>query len=350
MQHLVHQHFIDSKVTLRLPETWLSDCAKEKNDSHVGEGTFDALTLNLNNEERIRIPWSSKETTAILSAVLVEYNKVMKNYTAGPGGGDGDPVAYSVWQAREELGICNYVKVESKIYLTIIHLWDKEFNFLMTVVKVTVPSSVAVEDSREFGGDRDDDLTDNGTAQSSRTPPCRSPTFSNTSRAAASNQQVVALMNASRKARHDETQEMTSRFVSVLESNLNPSMNTSHAKQQTEHQVTLQNAIAHTTAQIATYRKGLESLKKQKRKAVKKFGDIPQSRGRVKKLQAIEKKTKCQRGFLKTYETTLKTQFQNLRNVNASRNGEGVAYSESSVCSDSDSECADSSDGENGEN
>ena len=241
------------------------------------------------------------------------------------------------------------MKGKSNIYLTIIHLCDKEFGFPLTVVKGTVPSSVAVDDSCEFGGDRDDNLTDNGTVQYSRTLPHKSPTFRNTSRAAASNQQVVALMNASRKARHNETQEMTSRFVSVLESNLNPSMNTSQAKQQTEHQVTLQNAIAHTTAQIATYRKGLESLKKQKRKAVEKLGDSPQSRGRMKKLQAIEKKTKCQRGFLKTYETTLKTQFQNLRNVNASRNGEGVAYSESSVGSDSDSEGADSSDGENGE-
>jgi hypothetical protein len=44
----------------------------------------------------------------MITKVLTAYAKVMNNYTKGTGGGDGDPVAYALWDQREPLDVVGY--------------------------------------------------------------------------------------------------------------------------------------------------------------------------------------------------------------------------------------------------
>ena len=108
-QHLLHTKGIDPDVVVSMPNLWTTDAARQKVDSHYGtKGVYNALQFNPNNPARINMPWTKKESTAIVASVLVHYRKMMELYTKGTGGGDGDPVAYSVWQERDPHAAVTY--------------------------------------------------------------------------------------------------------------------------------------------------------------------------------------------------------------------------------------------------
>ena len=96
--HLLHTKGIDKDVVVSIPNAWMTDAAREKVDSHYGiKGVYDDLQFNPNNPVRIHMPWTKKESNAIVASVLINYREMMELYAKGTGGGDGDPIAYLVW-------------------------------------------------------------------------------------------------------------------------------------------------------------------------------------------------------------------------------------------------------------
>ena len=150
----IHQWSIDSKVVVLLPEKWKEHIIKEKVDEALGAGTYDSTKFNPNNRQRIKLPWEVKHVKAIILIVISEYNKIMYLYTKGTGGGNGDPTSYCIWQEREDVHFLHYSKTENFLYLTIAHMWDKKYQFPLTVIKDTLPSNVAIDDN--MNNDNDD--------------------------------------------------------------------------------------------------------------------------------------------------------------------------------------------------
>jgi len=155
--HTVHMRFIDSDVVIDLPEEWLAPAAAEKIDSHYQkknapgfEEVYSTLNYNPNNLDRISLPWNKEELVPIISTSLFSYNAMMRLYTSGTGGGDGDPVVYSVWQNRGALTAVTYSSSRAKIYLSIIHIWDKNKSWPLTSPKGSVPDRVGVDDNTDI--------------------------------------------------------------------------------------------------------------------------------------------------------------------------------------------------------
>ena len=50
--------FVDNKVVMELPEIQKTPDAKERINSHLGPGTYDSMTFNPNNLQRIALTWT----------------------------------------------------------------------------------------------------------------------------------------------------------------------------------------------------------------------------------------------------------------------------------------------------
>ena len=105
--HLHHKYFIDEEQIVVIDDEFLSDEAKENIDSYGGEGTYDNLNFDPNSHERMQLNWTATETKALVNETLVDYNKMMVNYTKGTDGGDGNPIVSSIWQDRGMLACVN---------------------------------------------------------------------------------------------------------------------------------------------------------------------------------------------------------------------------------------------------
>ena len=65
-----------------------------------------------------------------------EYAGVMKLYTRGTGGGDGDPASYVCWEEREDTNILRYHNNTSSQYLTWVFMSNKQYSFVLAKKKV----------------------------------------------------------------------------------------------------------------------------------------------------------------------------------------------------------------------
>ena len=64
------------------------------------------------------------------------------------GGGDGDDAAVVVWKEWDEVEIVNYdYKIKNSVYLTVVHMFNKLYDFLLVVVKDGVPTEFQIDDS-----------------------------------------------------------------------------------------------------------------------------------------------------------------------------------------------------------
>ena len=78
----------------------------------------------------------------------------MNEYMKRTGGGDGDPAVVTSWKERYPIKFGNYTKTSQSIYLTIIHMWDKQYDFsLLYSPKEQVPQNVRVDDNIGNDGD-----------------------------------------------------------------------------------------------------------------------------------------------------------------------------------------------------
>jgi len=78
--------------------------------------------------------------------VTLEYNKAMRLYTMGTGGGPGAPENFNVWQERDPATVVSYIQQSSFIYLSLVHIWDKKYRFPFVDVKEQLPSTAAIGD------------------------------------------------------------------------------------------------------------------------------------------------------------------------------------------------------------
>jgi hypothetical protein len=69
---------------------------------------------------------------------------VMNQFRTGTGRGPGKDSSYVLWDQRENHDIVGYVS--SKLYLTIINIWDKALNFPLTLEKPPIHDEFAIDD------------------------------------------------------------------------------------------------------------------------------------------------------------------------------------------------------------
>ena len=294
-EHLLFVKSVDEEVEVTIPGVFLAEAAREKVDAHCGVGTYDGLRFNPNNQERIALPWTKKEVCAIFCKVVLDYRKMMYLYTKGTGGGDGDPVAYSVWEKRDALCAVTYSdgRTPTKVHLSVVHCWDKEFGFPLTIVKGTVPAGSAVDD-------------DNEVSSATRATP-----FSYKSQASKDQLALVASLKLAAEERRRGTKETFDAMQSVIRSLGDGGDEMS----QTDRQIQLQKAIESTFSQLAVFQRMKTDLKREKR-AISSSGE-PKDR---KKLKIVDQDIGMKSQLIKQYRNTLQIHIRNLEEVNGQGN------------------------------
>jgi hypothetical protein len=291
-------------VVVSMSNLWLTDAAREKVDSHYGtEGVYDDLQFNPNNSVRIHMPWTKKESNAMVASVLVQYRKMMALYTKGTGGGDGDPVAYSVWQERDPLTAVTYSAKHSKgkIYLSVVHIMDKQFGFPLTIVKGSIPEDLVVDDA---------------VAKSTPT------SMSNKVKVSKEHHGLISAMRTASEKSTRDMDAIASDMKTVF-----ASLDNNTDLTQTERQIQLQNAIESTNSQLVLFERQKNELKAVKRSIV---GD-PDSPRSKKKRQRIGSDIKLKGQLIKQYKATLNIHMNNLSEVNGDTND---LSNEDTDCSD----------------
>ena len=100
---LVYGKFIDSEVKVNFPTKWYEDDSKLKLSAKHGPDAWQTYTSTLdpNDQQRIKLPWTKEHITTLLKTTVVEYNKVMNDYQKKTGGGDGDEVLFVSLDERD---------------------------------------------------------------------------------------------------------------------------------------------------------------------------------------------------------------------------------------------------------
>jgi hypothetical protein len=122
---------------------------KETINMKYGPDAWDSYNdlLNPNKLDRISLPFTTDHMKSMVDMTILEYNQVMVDYQKNTGGGDGNEAAFTTWDCREDLTFLNYDhKVKDNVYLTIIHMLDKEYQFLLTVVNDTLSDEAIFDD------------------------------------------------------------------------------------------------------------------------------------------------------------------------------------------------------------
>jgi hypothetical protein len=113
------QKFNDVEVKVSHPAAW----EKDKTVSRIGVDVH--ASMDPNEMNRILVPRNMDGIKCIISSTTRAYNNVMKNYTKGTGGGDGNVANFSNWQERDPLYFGNYDNYTKSSYLTWIHMLNK---------------------------------------------------------------------------------------------------------------------------------------------------------------------------------------------------------------------------------
>ena len=140
--HMLHTKFIDNEVVVELPETWTSEETQETMDERHGPGTFaNYCTFNPNNLARLELPWTEEDVMRIFEKMVAEYQAMMDFYTKGTGGGPGAPENYADWMHPPAECVVGYIQQPCNFYLSVVHIWDKQYNWLLTDEKDPLPQN-----------------------------------------------------------------------------------------------------------------------------------------------------------------------------------------------------------------
>ena len=235
---------------------------------------------------------------------------MMSSYTTGTGGGDGNPVVSSVWQDRDALQSITYNKNKSlgKIYLSVVHIYDKSKGWPLTVVKGQVPE--------EF-------VADDNSSSVARTPTAAI----HKSQVSSGQQAIISAMKSSLEHRRTEMTKISSELVSVMKSLGDDSAN---VIDQTGKQIQLQKAIEHTNTQLGIFSNERRSLKRDK----KTLGKNPSSPSKIRKRKKIVETIQLKDELIKQYTNTLKIHMKKLAEVNGGDSLSDEDGSSASSCSD----------------
>lgn len=348
----LRDRFVDPDVVVPVSKDWNSDEARRRIDERLGDGVYDEFKFNPNNPDRIKIARTEKEVQTILGKGLLDYNKMMIKYKKNTGGGDGNPIVVAVWQDRDPLDIVGYAtnNLKADVHLTLIHLWDKQYEFPLTIVKESGTPGGGVDDDDEdyvdffdlsHGDDRDDDgsraatPTNGGSnktpKQSKATKKTRKKSGSKTSQ---EQHQLASLAEAQKQDRREHLEQLSEVMKDVFQSKSNDEGD------KIDMVAKLQDSIATTEAALEKAEKKLKGLKKRRREAKEMAGNSPSNRAIKKKFDSITKKAKLTAKKVSAFQSSLEDQLEQLQRLSGTGKKEDDADDDidlSDISDDSDS-------------
>ena len=243
----LHQKFTKPEVEVSIPEEWEVEETRIKIDWLRVAGIFDKHgQFDPNNLDCITLPWTVTNVKAIFKLLGLEYNKAMELYTMGTGGGPGALEYFNVWQEeRGPTSVMSYIQQNAFIYLSLVHIWDKQYSFPFIEVNGQLPSNAAIVDGWTADADVDGASDDNNMFQTPK---------------AGSNQNALSVENNVLKVlgkillARASSASVSERLLSILENDQKPSS-----------QETLVNEIAKTTKIKDDYCAKVDSLWSMKR-------------------------------------------------------------------------------------
>ena len=312
----LHTRFIDIDCVVEFNVEWKSEDARERIDKRLGDGFYDSLNINPNNPERIKIAFTEKEVLNHFSEGVRAYNQMMVNYQMNTGGGNGDPLLVVAWEEREPLDIVGYAtNKEEDVYLTNIHLWDKAYEFPLTVVKGKgVPEGVGVDDDDiDYGNSQGDewDISTVATNGSNVATPATAKSKSNVG--------LQSILRQQSRTQQAEREKMVTKMVAAIKDGLKEGGGEGESK--VDMQTKLQGAIKMSKEQLKQS-VGVFTKLKRKRKTLKEMvHDSPSNEKLKKKLFATEAAAKRAGTEVQAFQATLDSQVDQLNKLSAAENG-----------------------------
>ncbi len=146
--HLLHGKFVDKEVVVTHPERWENPETACKVDERLGARMFEEHTqFDPNNDSRIQLEWQSKEVQGVFQQAAKEYQAMMDLYMMGTGEGDGDEANFSNWWERGDTHTATYLHGQnSNLYLFLMYMWDKLYNFVFVAKKDPLPGHMGIGD------------------------------------------------------------------------------------------------------------------------------------------------------------------------------------------------------------
>lgn len=139
--------FRDEEVVVTLPKLWGTKESIARLELRT-PGAFEQHgRFNPNNLQRISLAWLEKDVISLFRHVLSLYNQCMQFYTMGTGGGPGYPENFNNWQVRDSEWVAMYLNDQKcNLFLTVIHMWDKQHQFPMVKIVCSVPPESQIDD------------------------------------------------------------------------------------------------------------------------------------------------------------------------------------------------------------
>lgn len=79
----------------------------------------------------------------------------MDQYTKGTGGGPGALEYFAAWKERDSSNVIKYSQQAANIYLSVVHMWDKVFQFSFVQERSLMPEGSVIDDAGELVGTLD---------------------------------------------------------------------------------------------------------------------------------------------------------------------------------------------------
>eukprot|EP00956_Cyclotella_meneghiniana_P000827 scaffold952_cov56-Cyclotella_meneghiniana.AAC.2 len=277
---ILHNMFTDKEIVLEFPSQWLDPTTHEKIDEIKGAGTFESFAnFDPNNESRIKLPWSFKDTMTVLTKFLTEYRTFMMKWTKDTGGGSGSDATYTCWQERDVCSTVSYQHQMAHLYITPVYMRDKEYSFLLVEKKDNLPKDCQFED--DFAG---------------------STTKSSTK--GKEEDKAITLLNSTLKEISASRSLQTEKFIQLLEGQNDPEPSDSALVVQ---------QIKATTDLIATYKTECDDLNAQKDQILSSQGS---SNDKRKRLAPVLTDLNLKRKVVKQLNCTLEKQTEELARIN----------------------------------
>lgn len=340
---LLHDRFTDKDVNISLPTAWTCDATRQAIDDRHGPGTYDAAcTFNPNNLVRIVLPWSESEVKAIFDKMLTEYQSVMHFYTKGTGGGPGAPEHYADWWHRPAECVVGYIQQPCNFYLTVVHMWDKQFRWKLTCEQDPMPRECVIDDGVNFDNDANEEREGNYVGggilneEDAITPRRIFPPTSTTSQQVqqkntTSSQKEKTMTAALDRLRSDRdtNRAAAGEMISIMRRMEESHKETSTNVNRQPHE--LMNDIKNSRKLIQECTEELKTMKQRKR-------DLSiNSDENQKKIKLISKDIKRQKTLLETMKATLDDQVDALHSIHMTNAKKRKGDSSSSGSDDDDS-------------
>ena len=267
--------------------------------------------LDPNDEIRIKMAWTEKEVQAIFRQVAVDYQKMMDKWMMGTGGGPGAPENFAIWQDRDETETAGYIEQACDVYLSLVYIWDKKYDFVFVTKKDPLPSHMHIGDhyNGDDGGDDDDDeevdFTNNDNNSSNQVTPRPSSRTSNKSPIPRTNNNEVAALTqavqemvAAKRSNDAVTKEILELIKNGSESNNSARGNW--------------NDIEQAQRVIRSFKADLEEHKSKRQKVLDMGTDKTD-----KKITKLDEKIKASRKMIKISEEKLARQMKEIEGDDA---------------------------------